>query len=348
MTATLQDLRDTLAEAAEQSFAPSGPDILASVERGVAGARRRTVARVCALAVAAVGIAGAVTVGAGRKDAATPSGPPASGSLRVVADDPTFAAFDRGLRRIAVVEVPLGAAGSVDLSALERPDRRVYAWRYCTGTGADGRHPSLRLVSGSRVRYLDCPPRAEATAGMATALWFPADAGHEVVASASAGTTKGGMARIAFYQDASRDQYPLPQRPADLATNPDYAWDQPPGTVAFVGPADPSSPNVPRTITVPYRERLGVTVQVRGPGSVTLELNGTGMNLGCWDPGRIGQCVPQQLLGDTLTTWGYGFAAAGRYLDNDGLQVGEPLTVTVHPSQFLGDDWRVLVDVREQ
>lgn len=345
MSATLQDLREALGEAADETIAPTGLELLQGVERGLARARRRTLVGGCSVAVAALAVVGIVAVGQGRKDAAVPSGPPTSGSLRVVADDPTFSEFDRGLHRIAVVELPLGSDGSVDLSSVERPDRRIYAWRYCTGTQGDP--PVLRLVSGTRVRYLECPTRTASTTGRPSALWFSGEAGRQVVVSASDAEAHGA-ARIAFYEEATREEYPMPRRPTDLASNPDYAWESLPGTVLIAGPADPAAPNVRRSITVPYQERMGVAVELRGPGRVTLGLNGRGVNLYCGDPGRIAFCVPEQLVGDTLTTWAYGRATAGVYFDNEaGMEVGKPLTITVDPSSFQGDDWRVVVHTRE-
>lgn len=347
MRATVQDLRETLTEAAEQASAPDGLAMLQAVERGLAHARRRSVVRVASLVVAAMGIAGAVALGEGRKDADVPSGPPTSGSVRVVTADPTFAEFDRGFHRIAVVDLPLGSEGSVDLTSLEQADRRIYAWRYCTGTS--GQPPALRLASGAQVRYLDCPTRAEATAGRPSVLWLPAEAGRQTVVASNAGDSTGGTARIAFYQEASWDHYALPRRPVDLASNPAYAWDNPPDAVAFVGPANPRVPNARTTITVPYQERMGVAIQVRGPGSLSLGLNGKGLTLYCGQPGRITFCLPDLGIGDTFTTWAYGFADAGVWFDKEaGLEVGQPVTITVEPSHFQGDDWRVLVHIREQ
>jgi hypothetical protein len=346
MKATVQDLRDTLNEAAGQASAPDGLAVLQGVERGVARARRRTVLGVCSLVAAATGIAGALALGEGRKAAEVPSGPPTSGSLRVVTNDPTFTEFDRGFHRIAVVDLPLGSEGSVDLTSIQQADRRIYAWRYCTGT--DGQPPGLRLISGAQVKYLDCPPRAEATAGRPSVLWLPAEAGRQTVVSSNSDGPGSGTARIAFYQEASWDEYTVPRRPTDLASNPAYAWDNPAGAVAFVGPKDPGDPNGRTTITVPYQERMGIAVQVRGPGSLTVGLNGRVLTLSCGQPGRITFCLHDLGVSDTFTSWAYGFADAGIWFDNEpGLQVGKPLTITVDASHFQGDDWRVLVHIRE-
>ena len=351
MTTTLQDLKDALTEAADQASAPTGLTILQAVEADVTRARRRTVARACALAVTATVIAGALALGDGRKDAAVPSGPPVSGSLRVVTSDPTFAEFDRGFHRLAVVDLPLGAEGSVDLSSLAQAGRRVYAWGYCTG--AHGQPPGLSLASGTQVKYVDCPARAQSTSVRPSVLWLPEEAGRQLLVSAQPGravdgTAMDGTARIAFYQEASWDRYPLPPRPADLASNPQYAWDIDPEALAFVGPEDAQLPNARRTITIPYQERMGVGVQIRGPGSLTLGLDGRTMTLSCGHPGRITFCLPDRGVGETFTTWAYGFADAGLWFDDQpGMEVGKPLTITVDTAHFHGDDWRVLVHIRE-
>jgi hypothetical protein len=297
--------------------------------------------------VAATAIAGVVAMGEGRKHAATPSGPAPSGSLKVVTDDPSFPQFERGFRRLAVVELPVGAEGSVDLTPLQLAGRRIYAWRYCTGP--QDLSPTLRLVSGAQVKYLDCPTRAAAATAWPIVLWYPEDAGRRVAVNARSGNAGEGTARIAFYQEASWEQYRLPPRPADLDTNPAYAWSTRQGVLTFVGPEDPNAPNVRRTITVPYRDRMGVGIQARGPGSLTLRLNGRSLDLFCGNPGRIAVCLPEQPMGDTLTTWAYGHAEGGLWFDDmPGLEVGKPLTITVEPSHFQGDDWRLLVGIREK
>ena len=347
MRATVQDLREALAEAAEQASPVDGMTTLQAVERGVGETRRRTLVGVCLVAVAATGVAGAVALGEGRKGAATPSGPHVSGALRVVSDDPAFPGLDRGLRRMAIVDLPVGAEGSVDLSPVELADRRIYAWRYCTGT--QGSTPALRLVAGSQVKYLDCPTRTAAATTPPTVLWYPEDASHLMAVSTRSGDPGEGTARIAFYQEVSWEEYRLPPRPLDLTSNPAYAWRTHRAAVAFVGPVDPGAPNVRRTITVPYQERMGIGIQARGPGSLALRVNGTSLDLFCGQPGRIAVCVPEQAMGDTLTTWAYGYAEGGAWLDEmAGLEVGKPLTITVDPSHFQGDDWRLEVGVREQ
>lgn len=348
MRATVQDLRDALADAAEQASPADGLTTLQAVERGVGKARRRTVVGVCSLAVAAIGVGGAVALGEGRKDAATPSGPQAPGALRVVSDDPAFPVFDRGLRRMTIVDLPMGAEGSVELPPVELLEgRRIYALRYCTGT--HGSAPAIRLVSGSQVRYLDCPTRTASASTGPSALWYPEDASLRMAISARSATPGEGNARIAFYQEASWEQYALPPRPVDLDSNPAYAWRRHPAALAFVGPADPGAPNLRRTLTVAYQERMGIGIQARGPGSLTLRVNGTSLDLFCGQPGRIAVCVPEQTIGDTFTTWGYGYAEGGVWFDSlAGLEVGKALTITVDPAHFQGDDWRLEVGIRER
>ena len=50
---------------------------------------------------------------------------------------------------------------------------------------------------------------------------------------------------------------------------------------------------------------------------------------------------------DSFTQWGYGRAEAGRWIDLDTeattLRSGRPATVTVHPTWFASDDWRLEV-----
>lgn len=66
------------------------------------------------------------------------------------------------------------------------------------------------------------------------------------------------------------------------------------------------------------------------------------MALGCGYPSEIISCVPHQDIGETFSTWGYGLADAGTWFDSlPGLVVGQPVTITVHPSHFVGDEWRL-------
>jgi hypothetical protein len=344
MSATLNDLRAALDDVADRAAPPQGVDVLYDVVLRVTAARRRRIGSVAVLAAAAM-TAAAVGVLAAQPDQDTTLPAHKSADVATVVEDPSFPAFTLGLRRIVVVELALARGTSAPLTPKVDATRPLWAVATCP---ASGEPTGFTLTSGSRQVVVPCAgPDGPAARTSRKLLWAPADASPRLDVTWAATTRPGARARLALYQESTWEEYRLPQRPAHLSPLPRFDWTAIDGYRAEYGPNPHASPNDPRTITVPYEKGMGASLQARGPGTLRLTINGGSVDLSCGPASTITACISDQPVGETWSTWGYGQAEAGLWFDSlPGLVVGQPVTVTVHPSHFVGDDWRIGLKVR--
>ena len=343
MSATLHDLRAALDEYAEGAAAPDGLEVLDGVRQGVMVARRRRPGAIALRAVATTAAVGVVATQPGR-DSTLPAQRP--DGVATIVEDATFPAFTLGLRRVVVVELALGKGTAAALTPQVDATRPLFAVATC---GASGEPGGFTVSSGSQQVLVRCAgPEGPAAKANRKLLWRPADATAVVAVGWTPPSSPSPTARLALYQEATWDEYRLPQRPPGISVAPDFDWTAFAGHRTAYGPNPQASPNDARTITVPYEEGMGVAFQVRGPGTLRLTVNGQGVDLGCGYPSTLTTCIPDQPIGETFSTWGYGLADAGQWFDSlPGLVVGQPITITVHPSHFVGDDWRLGLEVRD-
>jgi len=101
---------------------------------------------------------------------------------------------------------------------------------------------------------------------------------------------------LVIYGSVPWQDYPFPPRPADLDTNPEYAWGGGAGNVRVLGPTTTQEANKPLTFTRPFDPNLSLNLQVRGPGRMKVLTNGKDIS----EP-MNSQQTPDKLL----AFWGY-------------------------------------------
>jgi hypothetical protein len=352
MTATLDELRAALHDAA-RNYAPPPEVTLRQVEHRVVATDRRRRVLLSGVLAAVVAIA-AAAISSGSYRAEPPATPGPSQSANATPQEPAFPESVNGLRRITIVDVPLVGGSRAAVSLHADPGRRLVASAYCTGTGDPA--PEFWVTSGSWRVALQC--QEGPVGGVPTShqgLWSPDSADPTVSIAPPRGTSRAGAAWAAIYQEVPWENYAFPPRPSDLATNPHTAWSD--YQRGLSGPKDPSTPNAPRTMTVPYVKDLLLSLSVRAPGTVRATVNGRAVMFGCnRDPDNLVHCGNLERLGKTVRVWGYGaFSEVFTHLDEPasldpgdpdyGIVPGKPIHITVYPSGFTGDDWRLWVGV---
>jgi hypothetical protein len=339
MSATLDDLREALLEAADEALCRDPSTTVEEVGHAVAVADRRRRVGLAAAAACVIAVGGGLLAWDRGRDDAGPV-PPAT----VVSDDSAFPAYDRGLKRLTIVDLPLSGDAEAVISTRERTQNRLFVVAYCQGTGGTG--PMLSVRSADRQKFVPCLSRTQAeSATSRPVLWRPADADVELVVEPARMARGTGRARVAVYQEVAWGDYRFPPRPHDLETNPHTAWPTTTGSEVWTGPADPARPNEPLTVTVTPHRYLLIRLHARAPGELRVTVDGTPVTLRCI--GAAGPVACDSASSDSFTQWGYGRAEAGRWIDLDTeattLRSGRPATVTVHPTWFASDDWRLEV-----
>jgi hypothetical protein len=303
-------------------------------------ARRRR--RMHILAAAAIVV---VTVGAGlvvsessRRGPAPPTVPIPTPSVRAVTDDPYFPREESGARRVSVVDWQVGERPI--MLTWSEPQARAFLRVYCTHTG--GTVPQLLVTHGRATDYLACV--GQDWPGGPQRLWLMASDGGRVLVGAR-GANAVGTARIALYeQQPSSTATAAPEPPPHLDSDPRTSWSSVSEAGPVFGPPRPSSANRPLTITGRYEPGLMVSLVVRGPGTLVATANGHPLVFSCQeDADDILGCPADGVLGRRVQPWGYGALAHVYFAFENlaGLGPGSPITITVQPSGFTGDDWRV-------
>lgn len=341
MTASLGDLRSAL----ERSSCYFGPDpevTLRRVEQRVAAADRRRRGVVLGLVAALVASGGALVLSdqrAGRDGTLQP------GQTRSIPDHPSLPRSVPGLVRISLTEWNTLPDQLITM-ALPHTETDLVIRARCSDGVLDQRTLHVRTRSaGGPPALLPCPgpadaprpeePQLEALHLRPSDARAPRELTLEVLGNDTIGT-----ARIAVYARTG-----VPARPATVDTDlrtmfPVYA-----APVVF-----PGAPNRPVTLTGRHEPNLLISLMVRGPGTLRVTANGRQVSLQCHsDPDDLVGCrdepYPPPFATVEVTEFG---AAAEIYWGPDPgvgpqVAVGEPLTITITPSGFVGDDWTVQV-----
>jgi len=333
MTPTLEDLRAALQESAEQVQCPDPSTTLAAVEHGAAARDRRRRSGRAALAAAAIAIGSGLLAWEHGRDDSSPARP-----ATMIADDPRFPAFVRGLMRLTVVDLPLARGARAVVTTRVRSQNLLYLAAAC-----DGGEPMLSVTSGKQQKYLKCPSTGTTDPALGLpVLWRPADAGDQLVVRPARSALGSGHAVVAVYQEVGWDEYRFPPRPHNLEAGEGTTWGSQPGALFYGGPTDPARPNASRTVRVPYAEGLAVRLHARAPGLLRVAVNGHFLPLQCASQTSQAVCGSPD---NTMVQWAYGPAEAGNRVDQavTGLRPGQRVEVTVYPDNFAGDDWRLEV-----
>lgn len=340
MTATLDELRAALHDATRY-YAPPPEVTLRQVEQRVAATDRRRRVLLSGVLAAVVATGGGLLVVEQRGQDTRELRP---GESRLIRDDPAHPVTYRGMVRVSATEWRMSPNHPITIALPDVGDGVLFARATCTGTS--GPTPWLILRHDGVTTQMPCvgpggtadlPARFRAPFD-SEKLARPKGSGAGVLTVESR-SSYGVTARIAIYVRAG-----APVRPPELDTNPRSAWSGFPGFHAAFGP-DPASPNSPVTVRGTYEKDLLVTLVVRGVGALRATANGRPLTFECnTDPdglvGGVG-CPDAEVVRAT----DYG-AAAQVYdsldiLTTQGLRTGDPVTITVTPSGFSGDDWRL-------
>lgn len=346
MTATLDQLRAALQESAEYY----GPDPHLTM-REVAGRvgrrsrrRRRTMSGL--LVVAAVG-GGAVVASEHRTRT---DGILQPGESRLIADDPHLPVSLAGLVRVSLTEWRMVPDVPIEIAL---PDADGSFFLRATCTDASLTNPVLFVGHGGAVDVLPCTPTPGP--GDPPLRWNWLSDGLRIAPTRRPGpdavTVEGrsdnasGTARIAVYAVTGQ-----PRRPADMDTESMYAW-----TYGYLWRTTPFIPPPGRqndALTISGRQEAGLRVKlvVRGPGTLRATVNGRIVNFECLlDYDGILACTDGTRPPFTdVAASDFGRPASVVFDPTDlapgsGGRVGDLLTITVTPSGFEGDDWRLAV-----
>lgn len=357
MTATLDELRAALHDAA-QSYAPPPEVTLRQVEGRVAAADRRRRVLLSGVLAAAVATGGGLLAVEQRGGDAKPLQP---GQSRLIKDDPAHPLTYRGMVRVSVTEWRMSPNHPITIALPDVGDNVLVARATCTGTSLPA--PMLATRHDGIMAQLPCvgpggtddlPERFQPPFD-GVKLTRPDGSRAGTLSVEAAGRNAVGTARIAIYVRAGE-----PVRPPELDTNPHSAWSSFDLNRAFA--PSPGKPNSAVTVSGTYENDLLVTLVVRGVGTLRATANGRLLTFECnSDPDNILEATVVSnwsaacLKGDVevLSATDYG-APAQVYdsldiLTSTGLRPGDPVTITVTASGFSGDDWRLdIFDWTEQ
>jgi hypothetical protein len=235
-------------------------------------------------------------------------------------------------------------------------DGVLFAHATCSGTKV--RTPLLTVRHDGLTAELPCvgtggaadPPTRFQPPFDSVKLSRPKGSGTGTLTVQALGRAAVGSARIAIYVRAGQAV-----RPPEMDTHPRTVWSSFPMFHAF-GP-NPKAPNAPVTVKGTNEEHLLLTLVVRGVGTLRVTANGQVLSFGCdADADNIVGCAgaPTPLPMKVVQATDYGtpaqvYFALDNLLSTPGFKAGEPVTVTVTPSGFSGDDWRLdIFDWSEQ
>jgi hypothetical protein len=343
MTATLEELRAALHDAA-RNYAPPPEVTLRQVEQRVVATDRRRRVLLSGVLAAVVATGGGLLAAEQRGHDARELRP---GESRLIRDDPAHPITYRGMVRVSVTEWRITANRPITIGLPDAQDGVMYARATCTGSS--GPTPWLILRHDGVTTQMPCvvpggtadlPDRFRPPFD-SVKLARPEGSGAGVL-TIEARSSYSATARIAIYVRAGEAV-----RPPELDTHPRSAWSSFPFHAGF-GP-DPTAPNSPVTVRGTYEKDLLVTLVVRGAGSLRASANGLPLTFECYsDPDQVLEgSVPCTSHGDVDVVRATDYGAPAQVYDSldilttRGLRPGGPVTVTVTPSGFSGDDWRL-------
>lgn len=355
MTATLDELRAALHDAARYDAPP--PEVtLRHVEQRVAATdRRRRVLLSGGLAAVVAAGSGLLAVEQRGHDARELR----PGQSRLVKDDPAHPVTYRGMVRLSVTEWRMMPNDPITIALPDVGGSVLFARATCTGTSVptpmlamrhDGVTAELPCVGPGGA--VDLPTQFQPPFD-SVKLTRPEGSGPGTLTVQAAGRNAVGTAKVAIYVRAG-----AAIRPTELDTNPRSAWRSYPLVTAF-GP-DPKAPNSRLTVRGTYEKNLLVTLVVRGTGALRVTANSRPLTFQCYtDPDIILEASNVSYwkpgCGDVEVVRVTDYGAPAQVYDSldiltsHGLRPGDPLTITVTPSGFSGDDWRLdIFDWTEQ
>jgi len=354
MRRTVDDLRGALHEEADAAAYPD-------VEALVAGARRRVVAgrqrRLAVLGTATVAVLVVVGLAVSRPAHKALPQPADRGPFTVSVSGAGFPKYQQGMKLLTVVDAPMLARTKGSIVVPTTPGRRLAVRMTCTPEPTDNadnwnewnRRMVAKFTSQGGTGQSSCgligagyDPIGVATVAKTTVL---ADVSFSRELPLSPELFKGAKIHVAIYQSVPWEDYPLPQRPADMETNAQYAWSNEPGTLRVLGPKTAQEANKPLTFTQPFDSKLILNLQVRGPGRMRVLFDGVDVSKPIGGYG-----LTQDRF---ISFWGYGGATFELPFDSASLvasvttppplKAGIPVTVTIEPRDFQGPDWRIAV-----
>jgi len=373
----LANLPDALREEADAAAYPDVDALVTGAQRRVAATRRRRLSAVGAATVAVMVVGGLIAVTSSphqpvprpvSPQSVSPQSvspqpvstqPPDPGPFTVNASGAGFPEYSQGMKRVTVLDSPMleRAKGSIVIPTTA--GRHLAVRMTCTPT--DNVENTLEWETRMLARFTI--PDGTSQAACSSTLGGNYPIGVAVAAKTTVlanvfvsheprpglpSLFTDAQIHVAIYESVPWEDYPFPPRPADLDTNPEYAWWSGVSAVRLLGPNTVWEANQPFTFTQPFDEKLSLNLQVRGPGRLRVLINGK----------DIGRQLDDWLLteGTFISFWGYTGAAfsilpldpsvAFANVDTAAppLKPGTPVTVTIEPRDFQGPDWRIAVE----
>ncbi|MEO6143575.1 MAG: hypothetical protein ABIP19_06295 [Dermatophilaceae bacterium] len=356
MTRTLDDLRGALQAEADDAAYAGADALVAGARRRVAASRRR---RLGVLAAATVAVMVAGGLGFTRPTHQAVPQPADPGPFTVSAGVADFPDYLRGMRRLTVVEAPMLERVKGSITVPTTPGQVLAVSMICSpqdnveNLGEWNARMAAKFTAPGTTGRTACglPDEGYDPIGVVTGTktLVVADIFISHLPSPSLPTLfKDAKMRVAFYGSVPFNDYPLPPRPADFETDPNSAWSSEPGTVRILGPKTAQEANKLVTFTQPSDPKLLLHLQIRGPGRLRVLINGKDVTR------RI---AASMLTEDRfITSWGYDrpagfqiplepepFASLSTGTAAPPTKPGTPVTVTIEPQDFVGPDWRIVV-----
>jgi hypothetical protein len=248
MNATLDDLRAALHEEADAAAYLDVEALVAGARQRVGAARRRRLTVLSAATAAVLVVSGLVATTASTHHAAPPPAGPGPGPYTSAAG---FPAYLDGMMRLKVLDVPMVNQSNTSISVPTTAGRKLAVRLTCTPSDIMTKVPDwndkmiadVKIVGGQDGRA-QCDggigPSMSligVTTGDRTTLLADIFINYQNV-PASATLFKDAKFHVGIYESVPRKDYPSPSRPADLETNPRYAWSSLPGKRPGRGSAD--------------------------------------------------------------------------------------------------------------
>ena len=340
MSATLDDLRGALADAADRVVAPSPDATVDGARQHRAAAARRRRSGVAALTLVAVAAVGGALGSRGPEHRSAPVLP----AVRTVTDS-SFATYQDGLRLVQVNEVPVTDALVLTPLTLPRPAAGgLWAEVHCPGdpARADGAWQNALTLSagdgiGGRAALLSCSPGGPPSPlDSATQIVEAGDQRREVQVTVQAGAPPSGtMMRIGLYEPVPFAAYPFDRDPRATALLPDIE-----GNPITRTASRPGDSNAPVTLTVPYRPHLRLVLASRTHGRLTMSANGVPVSRSPW-------WQDNDLSDGSLVFWRPQVReiSLDDWLRAGGVRAkpGRPVTIAIQPADFGPRGWTLTV-----
>jgi hypothetical protein len=363
LTRTLDDLRGALHEEADAAAYPDVDALVAGARRRVASTRRRRLSALGATTVAVLVVGGLIAAMSSAHPPMPEPGLPepvaALGPFTVNAGGAGLPEYSQGMKRVTVLDSPMleRAKGSIIIPTTA--GRHLAVRITCTPTDNVENMNEWDARMLARFTIPD-GTRQAACGGADSHIWSIGTAvaakttvlanvfvNHEPSPSLPS-LFKNAKIHVAIYESVPWEDYPLPPRPADLDTNPKYAWSNEPGTVRVLGPKTAQEANKSVTFTKPFDAKPCLSLQIRGPGRMRVLINGKdiGRQLDDWmlTQGTFISFWEYRQSGFILVPLDPAFALGPAGTTDLTPPPSSPVTVTIIPRDFRGPDWRITAD----